>query len=66
MCAALAGFLRQSLAVGDLERHPLADELALAEREAAAAFLKRRFIAVRQRLDEIVEADRLRRRDHHL
>ena len=31
MCAALAGFLRQSLAVGDLERHPLADEMALAK-----------------------------------
>ncbi len=31
MCAALASFLRQSLRVGDLERHPLAAELALAE-----------------------------------
>ena len=31
MCAALADFLRQSLRVGELQSHPLADELALVD-----------------------------------
>ena len=54
----------QDLGVGH-QRPRKADQLALAEREVAAALLELGVVAVRQLLDEVVRADGLCRA-HHL